>query len=75
MLNNPQAELAWPQPQKREKCIKAAFPKMFPFREVGSQVSLVTVSHPSLRTVVPPPCLPLDIKDSLKEDGRWILIG
>jgi hypothetical protein len=30
--------------------------------------------HPSLRTVAPPPCLQLDIKDSLKEDrvfGWW----
>jgi hypothetical protein len=34
------------------------------------QVSLVTMSRPSLRTVAPPPCLPLDIKDLLKEDGR-----
>jgi hypothetical protein len=47
------------------------------FREVGMQVSLVTMSNPSLRTVVPPPCLPLDIKDLLKEvmrffDGGWI---
>jgi hypothetical protein len=37
---------------------------------VGSQVSPVTVSHPSLRIVAPPPCFPLDIKDSLKEDTR-----
>jgi hypothetical protein len=43
-------------------------PKLFMFREVGTQVSLVTMSHPSLRTVAPPPCLPLDIKDLLKED-------
>jgi hypothetical protein len=32
------------------------------------QVSLVTMSHPSPRTVAPPPCLPLYIKDSLKEN-------
>jgi hypothetical protein len=32
------------------------------------QVSLVTMSHPSQRTVAPPPCLPLYIKDSLKEN-------
>jgi hypothetical protein len=38
------------------------------FREVGTQVSLVTMSCLSPRTVAPPPCLPLDIKDSLKED-------
>jgi hypothetical protein len=37
-------------------------------REVGKQVFLVTLSFPSLRTVAPPPCLLLDIKDSLKED-------
>jgi hypothetical protein len=35
------------------------------------QVSLVTMSHPSLRTVAPPPCLPLYIKDLLKEDGGF----
>jgi hypothetical protein len=29
------------------------------------------MSHPSPRTVAPPPCLPLDIKDSLKEDVRF----
>jgi hypothetical protein len=33
------------------------------------KVSLVTRSCPSLRTVVPPLCLPLDIKDSLKTEG------
>jgi hypothetical protein len=37
------------------------------------QVSLVTVSHPSLRTVAAPPCLPLDIKDLLKEDMRFLM--
>jgi hypothetical protein len=40
------------------------------FREVGRQVSLVTMSCPSLRTAVPIPCLPLDRKDSLKKDVR-----
>jgi hypothetical protein len=29
------------------------------------------MSHPSLRTVAPPPCLPLDIKELLKEDARF----
>jgi hypothetical protein len=24
-----------------------------------------------MRTIVPPPCLPLDIKDLLKEDARF----
>jgi hypothetical protein len=28
------------------------------------------MSSPSLRTAAPPPCLPLDIKGSLKEDMR-----
>jgi hypothetical protein len=32
------------------------------------------MSHPSQRTVAPPPCLPLYIKDLLKED-RGFLIG
>jgi hypothetical protein len=34
------------------------------------QISIVTMSCPSLRTVVPPPCLPLGIKD-LKEYVRF----
>jgi hypothetical protein len=41
------------------------------FREVGIQVSLVTMSRLSPRTVALPPCLPLDIKDSLKEEARF----
>jgi hypothetical protein len=31
------------------------------------------MSHPSWRTVVPPPCLPLDIKDLLKEDAEFLI--
>jgi hypothetical protein len=42
------------------------------FRETGRQVSPVTMSFPSPRTPAPP-CLPLGIKDSLKEDGRLLL--
>jgi hypothetical protein len=61
--------LAQPQPQ-RAKCSIAAFPKLFMFKEVGKQVSLVTMSHPSLRIVALPPCLPLYVKDLLKEDKR-----
>jgi hypothetical protein len=30
------------------------------------------MSRPSLRTIAPPPCLPLGIKDSLKEDERLL---
>jgi hypothetical protein len=29
------------------------------------------MSHPSQRTVAARPCLPLDIKDSLKKDARF----
>jgi hypothetical protein len=64
--------LAWPRLQKgaMAKCSTAAFPKLFTFRERSrEQVSLVTVSHPSLRTVASPPCLPLYIKNLLKEEG------
>jgi hypothetical protein len=70
VLNDLQAEFGTaPASEENEaKCSTAAFPKLFMFREVGSQVSLVTMSCPSLRTVAPPPCLPLDIKDLLKED-------
>jgi hypothetical protein len=56
---------------KKAKCSTAAFPKLFTFREVGKQVSIVKMSHPSLRTVAPLPCLPLDIKHLLKEDERF----
>jgi hypothetical protein len=38
------------------------------------QVSPVTMSCPSLRTVAPP-CLSLDIKDLLKEDARLLLLA
>jgi hypothetical protein len=63
-----------PATEKSEaECSAAAFPKFFPFREIGIQVSLVTMSHPYLRTVAPPPCLPLDIKDSLKEDMGFLM--
>jgi hypothetical protein len=54
---------------EKAKCSTAAFPKLFGSeKEVGTQVSLVTMSHPFPRTVALPPCLPLNIKDSLKED-------
>jgi hypothetical protein len=57
---------------EKAKCSTAAFPKLFTSeKEVGTQVSLVTMSYPSPRTVVPPPYLPLDIKDLLKEDARF----
>jgi hypothetical protein len=64
--------LARPQLQKRvkAKCSTAAFLK-FMFREVGMQVSLVTMSRSSPRTVALPPCLPLYIKVLLKEDGGF----
>jgi hypothetical protein len=43
------------------------------------QVPFVTMSRPSLRTAAPLPCLPLGIKDSLKEDARlfgcWRLLS
>jgi hypothetical protein len=46
---------------------------LFTFREAGMQVSPVTMSCPSLRTAVPP-CLPLDIKDSLKKNLRFFAL-
>jgi hypothetical protein len=69
--------LAWPQLQKgaKTKCSTVAFPKLSTFREVGMQVSLVTMSCSFLRTVTPFPCLPLDIKDLLKEDTRGFWMG
>jgi hypothetical protein len=42
------------------------------FRETVIQVSPVAMSCPSLGTTVPP-CLPLGIKDPLKEDGGFCL--
>jgi hypothetical protein len=38
------------------------------------QVSPVTMSRPLQRTAAPP-CLPLDIKDLLKEDVRLFALG
>jgi hypothetical protein len=35
------------------------------------QVSLLTMPCPSPRTVAPPPCLQLYMKDSLKEDVKF----
>jgi hypothetical protein len=52
---------------RRGKCRTAASPKLFTFREAGTQVFPVTVSCLSPR-IAAPPCLALDIKDSLKED-------
>jgi hypothetical protein len=67
--------LAWPQLQKRGRRQNAAqllFLSCLPSeKEVERQVFLVTMSHPFLRIVALPPCLPLDRKDSLKEDGRF----
>jgi hypothetical protein len=52
-------------------------PKLFTFREAGreagTQVSPVTMSWASLRTAAPPPCLPLGIKDLLKEEEVLLL--
>jgi hypothetical protein len=53
--------------EQEAKCSTVAFPKLFTFRS-REQVSLVTLSFPSPRTVAPPPCLPPNIKDTLKED-------
>jgi hypothetical protein len=70
--NNWQADfgMAPASEESKAECSSAAFPKLFRFREAGRQVSLVTMPCPSLRTVAPPPCLPVDIKDSLQEDTR-----
>jgi hypothetical protein len=70
--NNWQAKFGMaPATQKSTRCNTDAFPKLFTFREVGTQVSLVIMSHPSPRTVAPLACLPLNIKDSLKVDTRF----
>jgi hypothetical protein len=47
---------------------------MFTFREAGTQVSLVTMSHPSPRATAPPH-LPLFIKDPLKEEEGFYLLS
>jgi hypothetical protein len=39
------------------------------------EVSPVTMSHPSLRTAAPQPCLPLGIKDPLKEEEGLLLLA
>jgi hypothetical protein len=48
----------WHSPGSRT----AVSPKLFAFREAGTQVFPITMSCPSLRTAAPPPCLPLGIK-------------
>jgi hypothetical protein len=50
MLNDLQAEFGTAsaaEENKKAKCRTAAFPKLFTFREVGTQVSLVMMSGPS----------------------------
>jgi hypothetical protein len=62
--------LAQPQSQKgarRQDAAQLLFLSL-------TQVPLVTMSRPSLRTAAPP-YLPLDIKDSLKEDARLLAFG
>jgi hypothetical protein len=44
------------------------------FREAGMEFSPVSMSCPSPKTTVPP-CLPLCIKDSLKEDARLLFLA
>jgi hypothetical protein len=57
---------------KKVRSSSAAFPKLFMFREAGTQVPCVTMSHPSPRTAAPPPCLPLGVKDSLKKHVKLL---
>jgi hypothetical protein len=57
---------------ERQDATQLLFLSCFKLREVGKQVSLVTMSLPSPRTVAPPPCLPLYIKDLLKDWWRII---
>jgi hypothetical protein len=74
VLNDLQAEFGKTPPTKeseKAKCSTDVFPKLFTFREVGTQVSFVAMSCPSLITVAPPPCLPLGIKELLKEDRKF----
>jgi hypothetical protein len=51
--------------------------KLLTFREVGTQgrFLLLQCHGASQRTVAPPPCLPLDIKDLLKEDAKGFFMG
>jgi hypothetical protein len=51
----------------------AVSPKLFVFRAAGTQVSPVTMSHPSPRASTPP-CLLLFIKEPLKK-GRRVFLG
>jgi hypothetical protein len=50
----------------KTKCSTSAFPNIFTFRERAGFSCYNVI--PFLRTVAPPPCLPLFIKDSLKKD-------
>jgi hypothetical protein len=55
----------------KAKCSTANFPKLFTFIERSRNTGLSCYNvTPSPRTVAPPPCLLLYIKDSLRIDGN-----
>jgi hypothetical protein len=53
--------------RERQNAAQLLFLSCLHSERIGRQFSLVTMSCLSLRTAAPPPCLPLYIKDSLKE--------
>jgi hypothetical protein len=63
--NNPSLSLAWPSRRKVQDAAQLLFVSCL---QRGRFLSLQC--HPPFRTVVPHPCLPLDIKDWLKEYTR-----
>jgi hypothetical protein len=61
----------WDSPSHRREQGRMLFLSCLHSEKEELQVSLVTMSHPSLRTV-PHSCLPLDMIDSLKKDMRLL---
>jgi hypothetical protein len=72
VLNILQAEIGTAPPQKRARKQDAPQLLFLSCLEAGTQVSLVTMSCLSQRSAAPPLCLPLGIKDLLKEDERLL---
>jgi hypothetical protein len=55
--------------REKAKCSTAAFPKLFTFREIDNRFLLLKC-HALPENYCSTSCLPLDIKDLMKEDMR-----
>jgi hypothetical protein len=79
VLSIPQAETGTaPAAEESEKasCSSTAFPKLFTFRERSRNAGFSCYNViPLPENCAQPPCLPLGIKDSLKENARLLDMG